>query len=1139
MVSNISDFPEFNRAIREDSLVYLFGTGISAALTGERYSWYKWINEGLEHMSDSILSDQYRNALDSDPSVDTMIDCAGKIIAAVKADGTYDSWMKESFESNALTNDILAETLKKMLRLQDVFATTNYDLLLERATGLATQTYENSDVAFKMLDKKTSTHVLHIHGAYDSLTGLDNIVAGREQYEAVLSDEGAQFIQHILGTRTLIFVGCGQTTEDPNIAKFIQFAKMYLKLDREYYFLCKSGQSFDGMPVNIKLIPYGSDYDDLQPFLDNLAQERLIAFAEKYTFVGRTAYLKRNAAADSLLQYHYSQESIPFCGRQDEIRQLNEFLETTDPCSWWCITGQAGAGKSRLALELLKVIPTCWYGFFLNDHATPGDVDVFLPFADTVVIIDYISGRERFAADIMGRLYNVFSSSGYRLRILLIERENRRSTGSWYTKLVQRFGKYSVLTGCEYKMSFLNLKELDDEAVADFIGAVCANKNLEIDRQRDELLREAYRKKFEVLRFRPLFVQIFVEAWIEQNCSLPRYDDFEDLLKLVLDREQEKWLILLDDNQVCCNAFVRLLVRANITGWLDLDDLPHLYEDDGRVVSEFVSNHSFPGRQQKEAAESLLQAFCQNDSMSNTRLTPLFPDIIKEYMFYYYSDEKKLSGVINELWTNAANEFSVFLTRCITDFPENRFFTDVLHIYEEDISALAGRLELLKKTVINENDDPGILLSIIDHEYDFWKELRIPTTNPDLAEEIAMLKVAGLDLVATRYAGWSIYDMSLMMEAVEAELSVPGGDVLTEMKKIFLQEHVNQLSMAGFTDESESLRAMMDQLLIADSDSPVNSYYLMVNKNDEMMNAIFDCNFDKAYGVLIWMQEHCDYQDKYAVGMLAHSCANIDELVWHCLERKYRGVGLAIVDKILKKCPNNDEVKIRNLQCKTSELSWLYIVDSSIDERELIEQLDEIDLLLEGFPLKDKDLLEAYDQVWAASRVLRLNVIGENIEELEKIIDGAKSLLAQFPQMSGVLTACIMSVHEMHKQVLKDKIPYDDVEYLFRYVEINSSSMPVRDAFFKMLEDSTEAKNRDRYLTKNVIQKARQDSWYNPMGSGLKEFDEEPEFEDFLNEYQPSEPYRRMKPKIGRNDPCPCGSGKKFKKCCLGNGRFD
>lgn len=24
-----------------------------------------------------------------------------------------------------------------------------------------------------------------------------------------------------------------------------------------------------------------------------------------------------------------------------------------------------------------------------------------------------------------------------------------------------------------------------------------------------------------------------------------------------------------------------------------------------------------------------------------------------------------------------------------------------------------------------------------------------------------------------------------------------------------------------------------------------------------------------------------------------------------------------------------------------------------------------------------------------------------------------------------------------------------------------------------------------------------------------------------------------IKVKIGRNDPCPCGSGKKYKKCCL------
>ena len=34
-------------------------------------------------------------------------------------------------------------------------------------------------------------------------------------------------------------------------------------------------------------------------------------------------------------------------------------------------------------------------------------------------------------------------------------------------------------------------------------------------------------------------------------------------------------------------------------------------------------------------------------------------------------------------------------------------------------------------------------------------------------------------------------------------------------------------------------------------------------------------------------------------------------------------------------------------------------------------------------------------------------------------------------------------------------------------------------------------------------------------------------------------PYVRSGDKVGRNDPCPCGSGKKFKKCCMGKGIYD
>jgi uncharacterized protein len=41
-------------------------------------------------------------------------------------------------------------------------------------------------------------------------------------------------------------------------------------------------------------------------------------------------------------------------------------------------------------------------------------------------------------------------------------------------------------------------------------------------------------------------------------------------------------------------------------------------------------------------------------------------------------------------------------------------------------------------------------------------------------------------------------------------------------------------------------------------------------------------------------------------------------------------------------------------------------------------------------------------------------------------------------------------------------------------------------------------------------------------------------FQHFFEQRNPAaQTVVRDQPKVGRNDPCPCGSGKKFKKCCL------
>jgi hypothetical protein len=65
---------------------------------------------------------------------------------------------------------------------------------------------------------------------------------------------------------------------------------------------------------------------------------------------------------------------------------------------------------------------------------------------------------------------------------------------------------------------------------------------------------------------------------------------------------------------------------------------------------------------------------------------------------------------------------------------------------------------------------------------------------------------------------------------------------------------------------------------------------------------------------------------------------------------------------------------------------------------------------------------------------------------------------------------------------------------------------------------------------------------------GMREFFEAPakpapppeasparERDDFL-ERKPA-PFLRTEQRVGRNEPCPCGSGKKFKKCCMGKNR--
>lgn len=183
-------------------------------------------------------------------------------------------------------------------------------------------------------------------------------------------------------------------------------------------------------------------------------------------------------------------------------------------------------------------------------------------------------------------------------------------------------------------------------------------------------------------------------------------------------------------------------------------------------------------------------------------------------------------------------------------------------------------MEILKRWIIKDEDDPVVLYSLVCNEYEFWKSVVVPDDDSEQADMVAMLKVSGLNYVAKQFGGWSNYDLSDMMEAIDVSLDVSGGKATEFMKQFFLQEHITELSKAGFFDEAEYLRNKIEKLLIAEENSSWKSLIHMQNRNSEMMENILQGDFSKALEILLKMGEECEYSNIESVRVLAHSCFN-------------------------------------------------------------------------------------------------------------------------------------------------------------------------------------------------------------------------------------------------------------------------
>ncbi|MBX4263013.1 DnaJ domain-containing protein [Clostridium estertheticum] len=224
------------------------------------------------------------------------------------------------------------------------------------------------------------------------------------------------------------------------------------------------------------------------------------------------------------------------------------------------------------------------------------------------------------------------------------------------------------------------------------------------------------------------------------------------------------------------------------------------------------------------------------------------------------------------------------------------------------------------------------------------------------------------------------------------------------------------------------------------------------------------------------------------------------------------------IDKLAELAINNDEIK-ENITSTLSELaSYLMQMEKMEDAKKIIERAAKI------LP-EDEDVLR----------------IKNEIENYMIYIDDFHKLEANKKinhEVVSLISFNVLPNNElgMHDEEEKEAMNYfQEYTVLYNYDIYKTSIKKLEKDYPHLYALKVEFFNK---LTNNIERKKMQVEYKKHLGNYKhiinRFFDEDDseENEEGLRDFESQEPEVREEPKVGRNDLCPCGSGKKYKKCC-------
>jgi len=364
----------------------------------------------------------------------------------------------------------------------------------------------------------------------------------------------------------------------------------------------------------------------------------------------------------------FSARATKFLGRENEKAAIAAFLGSQGKFAWWLVTGPAGTGKSRLALECCRHKLPSWHAGFLSKTEQSNDWRRFRPTRPTLIVMDYVASRAKEAGDIILKLSRSAVHLPFPVRVLLLERDK----GSWWSEVL-RDGSQSEsaeICACLFDDKALALTGLTPEQ----LSALAQDIYQSAGQQWTTSAEREFKRRMHTLDAlnRPLFG---IMAALYLGMGTTDAEVSESLFSEVLNKEAGRRRAAVSDSEKL-RAVENLVALATLVGGI----LPQEggFEFLGRTnASNFLPDMSL--------MDFALYRDLVSASSNDTTLAGLQPDILGERFVLDKiasrdSFDSSFKYLLLTAWSLQAAGLCDFIVRATSDFPEDSALTTLCNL---------------------------------------------------------------------------------------------------------------------------------------------------------------------------------------------------------------------------------------------------------------------------------------------------------------------------------------------------------------------------------------------------------------------------------------------------------------------------